>query len=210
MNKKKKNYKRKLTSKKSEINLKYIIVGDFATGKTSLLRKFLYNSFEKYHAITVGVDFRSYIIHVGDNIVTIKFWDIAGHLSFRSMISSYYSQSDIVLIVYDITNHISFSNIASWLVEARYYSEDTTQILLLGNKCDETFKRCVPTNEGIKLSRRNDIRFFEVSAKKDNIKEILMIPIYDAINKKLFNDGMTEKTVKKKNMNIMSCCFNLS
>lgn len=71
-------------------------------GKTSLLRKFLNNSFSEEFTPTIGVDFQTKFVVVENQRVELQIWDTAGHEKFMSLIKSFYQSSAAVLIVYAI------------------------------------------------------------------------------------------------------------
>ena len=53
---------------------------------------------------TVGIDFVSKNINVGDKTLRLQLWDTAGQERFRSLIPNYLRDSQVAFIVYDLTN----------------------------------------------------------------------------------------------------------
>ncbi len=74
-------------------------------------------------------------------------WDTAGQERFRTITSAYYRGADGIVLVYDVTNPESFSNIQGWLNEVKRYANENTCMLLVGNKNDRSDKQ-VDTAEG--------------------------------------------------------------
>ncbi len=68
------------------------------------------------------------------------------------------------LLVYDITKHVTFENVARWLKELRDHAEANIVVMLVGNKSDLRHRRAVPTNEGMAFAEANNIAFIETSA----------------------------------------------
>lgn len=91
--------------------LKFIITGDAAVGKSSLLVRLTDQRFLANPDPTLGVEFGSKLIPIPDEdkIVKLQCWDTAGTESFRSITRSYYRGAAGCLLVYDVTNRKSSS-----------------------------------------------------------------------------------------------------
>ena len=123
-------------------------------------------------------------IQVNDRSVRVQIWDTAGQEAFRSITRSYYKSSTCALIVYDITNKKSFSNVASWLNECREMCYKDILICLVGNKTDLDSKRAVSKDEGQKFADDNGLLFFETSAQDGtNIEELFTKCTSDIVNR---------------------------
>jgi Ras-related protein Rab-1A len=70
-------------------------------------------------------------------------WDTAGQERFRTITSSYYRGAHGIIIVYDITDQVSFNNVKQWLQEIDRYACESVNKLLVGNKVDLINKRVV-------------------------------------------------------------------
>ena len=152
---------------------KYIIIGDAAVGKSNLLLRYTHGQFKQEYQLTIGVEFGAKNIEINNKIYRIQIWDTAGQESFRSITRAYYKNSVCALIVYDISNRESFNNIASWIEDCRNQSPKTIFIVLIGNKSDLDDKRKVTFEEGQELAEKNNMMFFETSAKTgNNVEEI--------------------------------------
>ncbi|MCL4146234.1 UNVERIFIED_CONTAM: hypothetical protein GTU68_016117 [Idotea baltica] len=68
------------------------------------------------------------------------------------------------LIVYDITNELSFESVNKWLKELKETGENDINIMLCGNKADLKHLRAVKTEEGQKFAENNELSFIECSA----------------------------------------------
>ena len=71
-----------------------VVVGDTGVGKSCLLLQFVDRRFSAVHDLTIGVDFGSKIIDLGDEKVKLQIWDTAGQESFRSIARSYYRRAN--------------------------------------------------------------------------------------------------------------------
>lgn len=82
---------------------KICMVGAFATGKTSLVTRFVHSIFsEKYHT-TVGVKIDKKTINIGSNILTLILWDLYGEDEFQKVRMSYLRGSSGYILVVDGT-----------------------------------------------------------------------------------------------------------
>lgn len=148
-----------------EYILKFIIIGDTCVGKSNLLLKYTDRNFNNRHDITIGVDYGVRRICYNNNLYKVQVWDTAGQETFRVITRSYYRNSLGCLLVYDVTNRVSFYNVSGWLDDVKKYSESDLEIILVGNKIDVTNKREVSVEEGQDMANKHNILFIETSAK---------------------------------------------
>ncbi|KAK6983976.1 ras-domain-containing protein [Favolaschia claudopus] len=119
--------------------LKFIITGDAAVGKSSLLVRLTDQRFLANPDPTLGVEFGSKLITLPDpegTVVKLQCWDTAGTESFRSITRSYYRGAAGCLLVYDITSRRSFDNVRTWLADVRAHADAHVSCILVGNKSD--------------------------------------------------------------------------
>ena len=155
--------------------LKYIIIGDAAVGKSNLLLRYVHGQFKPEYQLTIGVEFGAKNIEISNKIFRIQIWDTAGQESFRSITRAYYKNSVCAMVVYDITSRDSFNNVMSWIEDCKNQSPKTIFMILVGNKCDLEDKRQVSYEEGQDLAEKNELLFFETSAKDGiNVEEIFV------------------------------------
>jgi small GTP-binding protein len=84
---------------------KFIIIGDAGVGKSCILHQFIEGKHKKSSSHTIGVEFGSKILQVGDTRVKLQIWDTAGQDRYRAVTRSYYRGAAGALIVYDITKY---------------------------------------------------------------------------------------------------------
>ena len=155
--------------------LKYIIIGDAAVGKSNLLLRYVHGQFKPEYQLTIGVEFGAKNIEISNKIFRIQIWDTAGQESFRSITRAYYKNSVCAMVVYDITSRDSFNNVMSWIEDCKNQSPKTIFMILVGNKCDLEDKRQVSYEEGQDLAEKNELLFFETSAKDGiNVEELFV------------------------------------
>jgi len=153
------------------------IIGDTTVGKSCLFMRtnqdlnFEWGSDMKP---TIGVDFRVIYQDVNNKNVRLHVWDTSGHERFKNITRSYFRGAHGFLLTYDITNRESFFNIKSWLEDAKNYSSELTEYILIGNCCDLEDDRQVSYEEGREFAKSHNFPFFEVSAKTtENIKPVV-------------------------------------
>lgn len=119
---------------------KIILLGPSAAGKSCLLHRFVNNSWRILSSQTIGVEFASKIVKVGDGNrrkrIKLQLWDTAGTERFRSVSRSYYRGAAGAILVYDITSMPSFTALPTFLNDARALASPNLTLLLAGNKAD--------------------------------------------------------------------------
>lgn len=65
----------------SRHKFKIVILGDEGVGKTSLLARFMYDTFDPSYKVTIGIDFVSKNLYLSDRVVRLQLWDTAGSLT---------------------------------------------------------------------------------------------------------------------------------
>lgn len=152
---------------------KLVFLGEQAVGKTSIITRFMYDTFDYNYQATIGIDFLSKTMYLEDRSVRLQLWDTAGQERFRSLIPSYIRDSSAAVVVYDVTNRGSFLNTAKWVEDVRTERGKDVCIILVGNKNDITDRRQVSTEEGEQKAKEFNIMFIETSAKAGhNVKQL--------------------------------------
>ncbi|XP_071495572.1 ras-related protein Rab-18-B-like [Diadema antillarum] len=145
--------------------LKILIIGESGVGKSSLLLRFTDDTFDPEQAATIGVDFKVKTLTVDGNKAKLAIWDTAGQERFRTLTPSYYRGAQGVILVYDVSNQMTFDRLGQWLNELDTYSTKADIIkMLVGNKIDME-KREVSREQGLKFARKHSCLFIEASAK---------------------------------------------
>ncbi|KAJ3386682.1 hypothetical protein CcCBS67573_g02369 [Chytriomyces confervae] len=152
---------------------KLVFLGEQSVGKTSLITRFMYDTFDNTYQATIGIDFLSKTMYLEDRTVRLQLWDTAGQERFRSLIPSYIRDSSVAVVVFDITNRSSFQNTNKWIDDVRAERGNDVIIVLVGNKTDLSDKRQVSTEEGEKKAKEANVLFIETSAKAGyNVKAL--------------------------------------
>lgn len=143
---------------------KVIICGDYAVGKTSLVRRFSTGTFSYDYKTTLAVNFvKTEVILEGFHI-DLAIWDTAGQERFQKMRKEYYKNANAVIFVYDLTRPESYHHIEErWKPEVDGEVQGYTPILI-GTKADLVEHRVVTTRSGENFARRIGASYYETSA----------------------------------------------
>ncbi len=157
-------------------NYKIVIIGDINVGKTSILSRFRYGSFEPAYMPTLGIDFFTKNLFYEDKTIRLILWDTAGQERFRSLIPSYLKNADCIIIVFDITSKESFNSLNHWLNDAKENTVEGTIFVICANKIDLKDKRNVSEEEINDYIKKNNLIYVECSAKNgEGIKDLFNI-----------------------------------
>lgn len=152
---------------------KLVLLGDTGVGKSSLVLRFVRNTFIDYAEPTIGAAFLTQTVQLDDRAVKFEFWDTAGQERYRSLAPMYYRDAPSAVIVYDITNRETFMLAKEWVDKLKTEAAVNAVIALAGNKCDLVSRRQVSVEEAQRYADENNIIFFETSAKtKRNVEEM--------------------------------------
>ena len=178
-------------------NVKTVIVGDGAVGKTALSISFCTNSFPGEYIPTVFDNYSVCMIHDGKSI-NLGLWDTAGQEDYDRLRPLAYPQTDVFLVCYSVNSLSSYENVKSkWVPEITHHSPNTP-IILIGTKIDlrsdsEFNDIALKTKiDGVKLAEQIGADLYlECSA----VTQEGLLPIF----KKACELGFKPKKKKKKN-----------
>ena len=159
-----------------DLSFKLIFIGDSSVGKSCLTTKAVKNEFEDYYQATVGFEFMTFNLKLNDKIIKFQIWDTCGQEIYKSLISNFYRNSSLAVLVYSIDNKESFIHIENWLNDLKSQANEDVRIFLVGNKADLEEERKVTREEGekYKLDYNLDL-FMETSAKTgQNARNVLI------------------------------------
>ncbi|XP_076461443.1 ras-related protein Rab-28-like [Babylonia areolata] len=148
--------------------LKLVILGDGASGKTSLCMRYAQEQFQKQYGQTIGLDFYlKRIVLPGSVHVALEIWDIGGQTIGSTMLSNYIFGAHGVILVYDITNYSSFENLEDWYnaVKKVCAGGPLPHVALLANKVDLEHMRTVKQDKHQKFAQENKMTSYFVSAR---------------------------------------------
>ena len=159
-----------------DLTFKLIFIGDSGVGKSCLTSKAVKNNFEEYYQATVGFEFLTFNMKVNDKVIKLQIWDTCGQEIYKSLISNFYRNSSLAVLVYAIDNKESFNHVENWLNDLKSQANPDVRIFLVGNKADLEEDRKINKEEGEKYKEDQHLDLFmETSAKTGhNARNVLV------------------------------------
>jgi small GTP-binding protein len=121
------------------INKKVCLLGDFSVGKTSLVRRFVYDRFEDKYLSTIGVKVsrKTVVIPLADRVIDLALilWDLAGSEEFDQFRASYLRGAAGAVLVCDLTRPETFDHLPSY-IDDLHKVNPAARIILAANKAD--------------------------------------------------------------------------
>ena len=203
-----------------DLSFKLIFIGDSSVGKSCLTAKAVKNNFEEYYQATVGFEFLTFNMKVNDKVIKLQIWDTCGQEIYKSLISNFYRNSSLAVLVYAIDNKESFNHVENWLNDLKSQANPDVRIFLVGNKADLEEDRKIKKEEGEKYKEDQHLDLFmETSAKTGhNARNVLVEAAkilykdylkFDENNKKddpKNNTGGGKKLIVKEKKEKKGCC----
>ena len=174
-------------SNNNMFEVRLVTLGDSKVGKTSLILRYVDDEFNLNYLSTMGFDLKIKKIKLSNNKeVKVKIFDTAGQERFKSIASNYLKKAEGIILVYDITDRISFENIDNWVDDINKEGENSKAIILIGNKSDKEDERAIQKEEGEKLAKNccGGIKFYETSCQTgENVEKAINDLVNDVYNK---------------------------
>ena len=177
--------------KKKNNNVSLITLGEGQVGKTSIIYRYIDDTFTSNYLATIGIDskFKKIKLASGEEI-KVKILDTAGQERFQSIAANYIKKADGIVFVYDITKAYTFTNLEKWLSNIDEVANDKP-CLLIGNKSDMNDKREVSKEEGMEFTKKfkKETHFYETSCKTgDNVDKAINDLVNQIYSKSLGNE----------------------
>lgn len=147
-----------------QFQMKILLTGKGAVGKTSLRDQFVKSTFREDRVPTMGVEFLNKTLTVNDTNVRAQVWDTAGQEFHKALSPIYFRGASGALLIFSVTERESLECIDRWIQEISTYSGDIPTILI-GNKSDLVDERVIPTDEGQRFAKERGLAYMETSAK---------------------------------------------
>ncbi|KAJ3201880.1 hypothetical protein HK099_002065 [Clydaea vesicula] len=169
------------------IQVKLVLLGEAAVGKSSLVLRFVNNEFIDNKEPTIGAAFLTQKCKLLDKIIKFEIWDTAGQERFHSLAPMYYRNAQAAVVAYDITKAASLDKAKSWVKELQRQANPNIIIALVGNKLDLEDQRQVPKEEAQLFANEAGLLFTEASAKSGEF----VMEVFTEIAKKIPLDSLS-------------------
>jgi len=154
---------------------KVVLLGEGRVGKTSLVLRYVQNTFVENQASTLQASYLEKRINLGSTSVTLSIWDTAGQERFHALAPIYYRDANGAVLVYDITDKTSFLKVQNWVEELRKVVGFDIVLVMASNKDDLAAKRQVSIEEASNYAEKVGAKVFPTSAKTNKgVEEIFL------------------------------------
>ena len=148
-------------------------IGDSGCGKSSILLRFSDNVYTEFCISTIGMDFKIRTIDMHGKRIKLQIWDTPKPVRFRTYRDSSYRGCHAIIVVFDVTDQASFSNVKQWLHECDRKASEKTIKYIVGTKCELFSKTVVDFTTANSFARSYGLKYIECSSKCDiNIEDI--------------------------------------
>lgn len=158
--------------------IKITFLGSSQVGKTSLLFKWISNTFRTDYDSTVGAIFMSKASTYNSRSFKLQIWDTSGQEKYRPLFHMYIKNAKVVVLVFDVTQRQSLEDLES-LIRQTKESNLEAQYLLIGNKIDLVEQRQITEEEGREYAHGYGASYIEVSAKECSDLTVIESKIFE-------------------------------
>ncbi|MBD3193909.1 MAG: GTP-binding protein [Candidatus Lokiarchaeota archaeon] len=148
------------------LKIKLCLFGPEGVGKTSLVQRYVKNTFSSDLKKTIGSNFLVKDVRVDGTEVRMLIWDIAGQTNFARLRTIYFKGSNAALGIFDVVDPQSLLKIPGWISSIKKSVKKNIPMILIGNKID--LERKVDRKEAEDLAKRLSCEYMETSAKTGN------------------------------------------
>ncbi|MFW9935812.1 MAG: Rab family GTPase [Candidatus Thorarchaeota archaeon] len=179
-----------MVPKSGRYMFKVSVIGDYAVGKTSIIKRYMTNSFDEGYKATLGAAISTFKTSVSGSDISLQVWDLAGQTSFQRVRVQYLFGTDFAVVVFDLTREDTLDCVKEWVKDVRQGAPEVL-LFLVGNKADLKEDRMATPSSAEKLRKNlNMLGYLETSAKAGtNIKEL-----FQTISKLLLDHSVKVKT----------------
>ena len=176
---------------------KVVLLGEAGVGKTSIISRYVNNTFSDVLMSTTGASFAIKKLEIDDHKIKFQIWDTAGQERFRSLAKIFYQNAAVAVLVYDITRRDSFQKLKDfWVKELKENAPSDIILAVAANKSDNYEFEVVSLKEGKELAQEINAIFKSTSAMLSHGIEDL----FKLIGEKFINPSLyiNEPTITKK------------
>mmetsp|Transcript_5488 Transcript_5488/g.8381 ORF Transcript_5488/g.8381 Transcript_5488/m.8381 type:complete len:201 (+) Transcript_5488:160-762(+) len=169
-----------------KVEVKLVVVGDGAVGKTCMLISFVDGTFPEEYVPTVFENYENEL-DVGGQSVKYSLWDTAGQEGFTRIRTLSYPNTDVFLLCYAVDNKPSLTNIKDrWWKEIKQHCPDTP-LLLVGTKTDLRGDDSVSIDDGKAMAEEiGAVAYLECSAKtRQGLEDVFKAALDTVVEKRM-------------------------
>uniref|UniRef100_A0A0N4Z5V4 Ras-related protein Rab n=1 Tax=Parastrongyloides trichosuri TaxID=131310 RepID=A0A0N4Z5V4_PARTI len=151
---------------------KILIIGDPGTGKSSIIRQFVQNTYTQHYKATIGVDFATKIlIHEDGSLLRLQLWDVSGQDRFSNLTRVYFKDAHGAIVVTDCLRKDTMDGGLRWKNDLdnklRLADGNFIPTICVANKCD--MKQDIDVKSFNKFAIENNFTKGMICSAKENI-----------------------------------------
>ena len=193
---------------------KIITLGESGVGKTSIIRRFLFNVYDPNSISTVGISFSYKEVKLNNKeTIKLKLIDTAGQEKYRALTKTYFKNAEGVFFIYSKNDINSFESIKEWIkiFKENHGNEDLPKYLVQNKDDLEDGEETFDQNLAIDFAKENDLIWIKTSAKENTKINELFQNIGEQLYKKYINNNKNTKqsgfNLTKQKKEKSSCCL---
>jgi small GTP-binding protein len=182
----------KIKIQSGEYAYKLILGGEGAVGKTSMVHRFVEDSFQSDYKSTIGTSIMKKECEFQglDSKVRFVIWDLAGQAQFKRVRQTYLANAEAGILVYDVTRQDTLDSLENWFNEIKSISTNIS-LILVGNKIDLSESRVISSEQGEELAKKLNLSYIETSAKTgENINDAFKMLALQMIKRFMFTEDI--------------------
>ena len=178
---------------------KIVLAGDGGVGKTTLIHRYITNSFIDSTKLTIGAGFHTHQIDTEEHTILIQIWDLGGQEQFKRMgiFDRYFKGATVTVIMFDLTRLNTLSSVPEWADLALGSSK--SKLILVGGKKDLAGDISFDDSSFEELNEKyNFVSYHETSSATgesvDNVFQAIAETIVDVTMEKKSNEPAKQES----------------
>ncbi|MFW9818041.1 MAG: Rab family GTPase [Candidatus Thorarchaeota archaeon] len=136
------------------LKYKICVAGSEGVGKSSLITRYVDDTFNEQSMKTIGVAFKRKMIKIKENLsIELNIWDFGGEEKYRILFPAYVNGAAAALLLYDTTNKSSLDDIKNWVQIIDDNSKEIIKVTI-GTKTDLKEQRKISKADAVKISNK--------------------------------------------------------
>ena len=177
------------------LEIKIILLGDMYVGKTSIISRYVEDSFSENIMSSSAMSYTQKDIVIDKQKIQLNIWDTVGQEKYRALSKLFFQDTKIVILVYSIKSLESFKGLDYWYNLYKETIGNETILGIIGNKSDLYLEQEVEESQGEEYAKNHGGIFQLVSAKNNRVG-------IDEFIKKLVNEYLKKFGINKNNKKI--------
>ena len=177
------------------LEIKIILLGDMFVGKTSIISRYVEDSFSENIMSSSAMSYTQKDIVIDKQKIQLNIWDTVGQEKYRALSKLFFQDTKIVILVYSITSLESFKGLDYWYNLYKETIGNEVILGIIGNKSDLYLEQEVEESQGEEYAKNHGGIFQLVSAKNNRVG-------IDEFIKKLVDEYLKKFGINKNNKKI--------